>query len=135
MKMQQESGGTTFKSGSRVINCIVIQSSSQSTTQLTMSRPAELLAPDRSRLFPGFETYRLRPLDPARDVVAFPLPGSGATQGRVGYGQQQLGFKEVRSRIAWDHLDTNGTRGVYIDTDWNVVGFELSVGGPVVGWC
>lgn len=92
-----------------------------------MSRPAELLAPNRQLLFPRFETYRLHSIDPDTDLQAFKLPGDGATQSRVGYGEQQLGFKEVRARIAWDHLDTAGSRGAYVDKDWNVVAFELDV--------
>lgn len=91
------------------------------------SRPGELLAPDRARLFPRFETYRLKPLDPDTDVHAFPLPGQGATQSRVSYNSQQLGFREVRARIHWDHLDARDGRGVYVDTEWNVVAFELNV--------
>lgn len=90
------------------------------------SRPAELFTPDRALLNPRFETYRLQSLDPSA-ARGHRLPGEGATQSRVGYGKQQLGFKEVRSRISWDHLDARGGRGVYIDTEWNVVGFELDV--------
>lgn len=97
------------------------------------SRPGELFQPDRSRLYPRFETYRLHSLDPDSDVRGFKLPGSGATQSRVGYGEQQLGFKEVRARIAWDHLDAAGARGAYVDKDWNVVGFELGVSAPTGG--
>jgi len=92
-----------------------------------MSRQAELFAPARALLYPAFETYRLRSLDPDTDVAAFSLPGEGATQSRVGYNNQQLGFKEVRARIAFDHLETCGSRGVYVDAEWNVVGFELDV--------
>lgn len=92
-----------------------------------MSRPGELLASDRSLLLPNFETYKLHSLDPDTDVRGFALPGAGATQSRVGHSAQQLGFKEVRARIAHDHLDTSGGRGVYVDVDWNVVGFELNV--------
>jgi hypothetical protein len=87
-----------------------------------------LFPPNRTLLKPQFETYRLRSLDPTSDVVSYPLPGS-ATQSRVGY-QHQLSFKEVRARIAWDHLAVAGGRGVYVDTDWTVVGFELDVSGP-----
>lgn len=94
-----------------------------------MSRPAELLAPNRALMFPRFETYRLQSLDPDEDVVVHALPGAGATQSRVGYNSQQLSFKEVRSRISWDHLDTLGNRGVYVDAEWNVVAFEVDVSG------
>ncbi|BEJ11765.1 hypothetical protein CspHIS471_0202250 [Cutaneotrichosporon sp. HIS471] len=90
-----------------------------------MSRPAELLAADRDRLYPHFETYRLRPLDPDTDVRAYPLPNL-ATASRVSYTSQQLGFREVRGRIAWDHLDSLGRKGVYVDAEWNVVCFELN---------
>ena len=104
---------------------------SSSYTTLIMSasksRPAELFTPDRALLNPRFETYRLQSLDPSA-ARGHRLPGEGATQSRVGYGKQQLGFKEVRSRISWDHLDTRGGRGVYVDTEWKVVGFELDVG-------
>ncbi|CAK9783128.1 unnamed protein product [Cutaneotrichosporon oleaginosum] len=92
---------------------------------MSASRPAELLASDRARLFPRFETYRLRPLDPDTDVRAYTLPRP-ATASRVSYNSQQLGFREVRARIAWDHLDALGSTGVYVDTEWNVVGFELN---------
>lgn len=93
---------------------------------MSTSRPAELFTPDRKLLNPRFETYRLQSLDPSA-ARGHRLPGEGATQSRVGYGKQQLGFKEVRSRISWDHLDTRGNRGVYVDVEWNVVGFELDV--------
>lgn len=99
------------------------------------SRPAELLAADRTRLVPRFETYRLRPLDPDTDVHAFPLPGQGATQSRVSYNSQQLGFREVRARIAWNHLEAQGRRGVYVDKKWNVVCFELNVSCVPMAWC
>lgn len=87
-----------------------------------------LFPPNRSLLYPQFETYRLHPLDPTDDVHSYPLPGSGATQSRLEYGQHNLSFKEVRARIGWDHLaiDKEG-RGVYVDKDWNVVGFILDV--------
>lgn len=90
----------------------------------------ELMPATRALLAPAFETYRLRPLDPDTDVRAHLLPGSGATQSRVALSAH-LGFKEVRSRIAHNHLDTAGSRGVYVDAEWNVVGFELDVSG---GW-
>lgn len=98
------------------------------------SRPAELLSADRERLFPRFETYRLKPLDPDTDVQAFKLPRQGATQSRVSYNSQQLGFREVRARIAWDHLDAREGRGVYVDTEWNVVAFELDVSARIAHW-
>ncbi len=83
-------------------------------------------------LYPQFETYRLRSLDPEADVVSYPLPGAGATQSRVGYNQHHLSFKEVRARISWDHLAVGeGGRGVYVDTDWGVIGFSLDVGCSV----
>ncbi|OCF36925.1 hypothetical protein I317_05860 [Kwoniella heveanensis CBS 569] len=94
---------------------------------------SHLFPADRSLLFPQFETYRLRSLDPDTDLSFHPLPGGGATQSRVGYGGQNgsshLSFKEVRARIGWDHLAVNygSGRGVYVDTDWKVVGFELNV--------
>lgn len=88
-----------------------------------MSR-AELLPSDRSLLFPHFETYRLHSLDPS--VRGYALPGT-ATQSRVGHDAQQLSFREVRARISWNHLDTRGKRGVYIDSEWNIVGFQLDV--------
>ena len=87
-----------------------------------------LFPTDRSLTFPQFETYRLHPLDPDEDVSSYPLPGSGATQSRVGYNQHHLSFKEVRARIAWDHLAVgDGGRGVYIDVDWGIIGFVLDV--------
>ena len=88
---------------------------------------SHLFQPTRSLLYPQFETYRLHSLDPTDDVSTCALPGSGATQSRVGYNTHLLSFKETRARIAWDHLVTEGKGGVYIDADWNVVGFELNV--------
>lgn len=90
-------------------------------------RAAELFPSDKALLLPRFETYRLRSLDPENDVHAFNLPGEGATQGRAS-SQQQLSFREMRSRIGWNHLDTAHGWGVYIDAEWNVVGFQLEVG-------
>ncbi|ORX36833.1 hypothetical protein BD324DRAFT_651314 [Kockovaella imperatae] len=85
-----------------------------------------LFPPDRSLLFPQFETYRLQPLDPDEDVISFPLPGQGATQSRVGYNTHLLSFSEVKSRIEWNHLAAGqGRRGMYVDADWNVIGFQL----------
>lgn len=88
---------------------------------------SHLFQPDRSLLYPQFETYRLNPLDPDEDTSAYSLPGSGATQSRVGYNTHILSFKETRARVSWDHLTTYGRRGVYVDADWNVVGFQLDV--------
>ncbi|OXC66061.1 hypothetical protein AYX13_05107 [Cryptococcus neoformans] len=79
----------------------------------------------RSLIFPQFETYRLRSLDPSSDLSFSPLPQPGATQSRMEYNQQHLSFKEVRSRISWDHLSVSGRRGVYIDKVWGVVGFVI----------
>ncbi|WWD17454.1 hypothetical protein CI109_101895 [Kwoniella shandongensis] len=88
---------------------------------------SHLFPPDRSLLLPQFETYRLHSLDPDQDVTFHPLPGPGATQSRVGWGQQHLSFKEVRARIGWDHLAVGeGGRGVYVDKDWTVVGFVIA---------
>lgn len=84
-----------------------------------------LFPPDRSLLYPQFETYRLHPLDPQDDVTAHPLPGAGATQSRFGYNTHLLSFKETRARISFNHLSTDGRRGVYIDTEWNVIAFEI----------
>ncbi|WVQ82139.1 hypothetical protein IAT38_004267 [Cryptococcus sp. DSM 104549] len=87
---------------------------------------SHLFPPERSLLLPQFETYRLRSLDPDTDLATFPLPGPGATQSRMGYGQQHLSFKEVRGRIGWDHLAVGeGGRGIYVDKEWNVVGFVI----------
>ncbi|KAK8864249.1 hypothetical protein IAR55_001495 [Kwoniella newhampshirensis] len=88
---------------------------------------SHLFPSDRSLLLPQFETYRLHSLDPDQDVTFHPLPTPGATQSRVGRGQQHLSFKEVRARIGWDHLAVGeGGRGVYIDKDWGVVGFVIN---------
>lgn len=47
----------------------------------------------------------------------------------MGYNSHHLSFKEVRGRIGWDHLavGVDGRTGVYVDRDWNVVGFRLDV--------
>ncbi|ODO08201.1 hypothetical protein I350_03790 [Cryptococcus amylolentus CBS 6273] len=86
-----------------------------------------LYTPDRALLLPTFETYRLKSLDPSSNLLSFPLPPPGATQSRMGYSQQHLSFKEVRSRIGWDHLsvDEGGRRGMWVDGEWGVVGFTL----------
>lgn len=97
-----------------------------------------LFQTDRSTLYPQFETYRLHPLDPDEDIAAFHLPGEGATQSRVGYNKHTLTYKEVRARIGWNHLCVEGRRGVYVDAEWNIVGFQLDVGttspGLAMGW-
>ena len=98
---------------------------------------SHLFPPIRSLLHPQFETYSLHPLDPDTDVLSYPLPGSGATQSRVGYNQHHLSFKEVRARIGWDHLAVgDGGRAMYVDADWGVVGFVLDVGAllPLEDW-
>ncbi|WRT66192.1 uncharacterized protein IL334_003145 [Kwoniella shivajii] len=88
---------------------------------------SHLFPSDRSLLYPQFETYKLRPLDTETDLAVYPLPGSGATQSRFGYSSNHLSFKEVRSRISWDHLSVGqGARGVYVDKDWNVIGFVIN---------
>lgn len=87
-----------------------------------------LFAPDRSRLYPQFETYRLRSLSPNDDVEGFPLPGNGATQSRLEHGSHTLSFKETRDRIGWDHLSVDELgRGLYVDKDWTIIGFQLQV--------
>ncbi|EIW70824.1 hypothetical protein TREMEDRAFT_29211 [Tremella mesenterica DSM 1558] len=81
--------------------------------------------PNRALLYPQFETYRLDSIDSSTDTSSFPLPGP-ATQSRVGYHANHLSFKEVRSRISWDHLSIGPEgRGVYVDADWNIWGFTL----------
>jgi hypothetical protein len=87
-----------------------------------------LLQPDRTLLYPQFETYKLHSLDADDDLTSYPLPGAGATQSRVGYNHHHLSFKQVRDRIGWDHLAVGeGGRGVYVDVDWRIIGFELDV--------
>ncbi|KAI9639568.1 uncharacterized protein MKK02DRAFT_39884 [Dioszegia hungarica] len=85
-----------------------------------------LFPPDRALLYPQFETYRLHSLSPTEDVQGHRLPGSGTTQSRLEHGQHTLSFKETRDRIGWDHLAVNEQgRGIYVDKEWNIVGFEL----------
>lgn len=96
-------------------------------TKLQRQSRMALFPSTRSLIFPQFETYRLRSLDPSTDLSFSPLPQPGATQSRMGYNQQHLSFKEVRSRIGWDHLSVSGRRGVYIDKVWGVVGFVIQV--------
>jgi hypothetical protein len=94
----------------------------------THTKPMSYLFPsERALLYPQFETYRLHPLKAETNTASFPLPGSGATQSRVGYNAHHLSFKEVRARIGWDHLAVHGDVGIYIDKEWNVVGFRLDV--------
>jgi hypothetical protein len=89
---------------------------------------SHLFQPERSLLYPQFETYRLRSLDAEDDISSYRLPGAGATQSRVGYNQHHLSFKEVRDRIGWDHLAVGtGGRGMYIDLEWKVIGLQLDV--------
>lgn len=89
---------------------------------------AHLFQPDRSLLYPQFETYRLHSLDVDEDTAGYKLPGNGATQSRVGYNQHHLSFKEVRGRIGWDHLSVgSGGRAMYIDADWKTIGVQLDV--------
>lgn len=88
-----------------------------------------LFPTERALLYPQFETYRLHSLDPDEDVVLYRLPGEGATQSRVGYNKHTLTYKEVKARIGWNHLCVQGRRGVYVDAEWNIVGFELAVSG------
>jgi hypothetical protein len=86
----------------------------------------------RSLLYPQFETYRLKSLDQETDLTSHSLPIPGATQSRVAYATSQhlLSFKEVRARIAWNHLATGSSgRGVYIDAEMGVVGFTIDVRG------
>ncbi|WVW83717.1 hypothetical protein I302_105738 [Kwoniella bestiolae CBS 10118] len=87
-----------------------------------------LFPPDKSLLYPQFETYRLQPLSPDDNLLEYPLPDPGSTQSRVGYNTSSyLSFKEVRNRIGWDHLVVNEDGvGVYVDRDWGVVGFIIS---------
>ncbi|WVQ67850.1 uncharacterized protein L199_006055 [Kwoniella botswanensis] len=84
-----------------------------------------LFPPDKSLLYPQFETYKLQSLDSDNDLLEYPLPEPGSTQSRVGYNTSSyLSFKEVRNRIGWDHLSVNADGvGVYVDKDWGVVGF------------
>jgi hypothetical protein len=90
---------------------------------------SHLFPPDRALLYPQFETYRLASLDADDDLTSYRLPAAGATQSRVGYNHHHLSFKEVRDRIGWDHLSIGkGGRGVYVDAEWKVVGFQLDVG-------
>ena len=89
---------------------------------------SHLFQPDRSLLYPQFETYRLHSIDVDEDTASYKLPGNGATQSRVGYNHHLLSFKEVRDRIGWNHLAVgSGGRGIYIDIDWRIIGFQLGV--------
>lgn len=97
---------------------------------------AHLFQPDRSLLYPQFETYRLRSLDVDEDTASYRLLGNGATQSSVGYNNHHLSFKEVRGRIGWDHLAVgSGGRAVYIDVDWKVIGLQLDVCCPPASCC
>lgn len=89
---------------------------------------SHLFQADRSLLYPQFETYRLQSIDADDDISSYRLPGAGATQSRVGYNQHHLSFKEVRDRIGFDHLAVgSGGRGLYIDLEWKIIGFQLDV--------
>jgi hypothetical protein len=87
-----------------------------------------IFAPDRDRLYPQFETYRLHSLSPSDDVQGYRLPIEGPTQSRLEHGSHTLSFKETRDRIGHDHLavDARG-RGVYIDRSNAIIGFVIQV--------
>ena len=104
------------------------QATSVSASFVIRFTMSHLFQPDRSLLYPQFETYRLHSIDVDEDTSSHKLPGNGATQSRVGYNNHLLSFKEVRDRIGWNHLAVgSGGRGIYIDTDWKIVGFQLGV--------
>lgn len=119
-----------METGIRRSNPLAVSNVTSLSPASTMSH---LFPPNRSLLYPQFETYRLHPLDPQEDVTAYALPGQGATQSRIGYNTHLLSFKETRARISWDHLSTQGKRGVYVDAEWNVIGFELNVSIDIGG--
>jgi hypothetical protein len=80
--------------------------------------------PDRSLLNPKFEGYKLDPLEQAQCARSYPLLGEGATQSTV---SSQLGsqpsFKEVQSRISFNHLFAgfNSNEAAYVDKSGNVI--------------
>ncbi|WWC70371.1 uncharacterized protein I206_104321 [Kwoniella pini CBS 10737] len=91
-----------------------------------------IFQPTKSLLYPQFESYKLKPLDPEENILEYELPGQGATQSRFSnYSSSfsnHLNFKEVKNRIGWDHLYMNykTKKGIYIDKEWNVIGFSIN---------
>lgn len=92
----------------------------------------KLFQPDSTLSYPQFNTYRLSDLPPAASLQtrAHPL-GHVATASRIP-ASRQLAFKEIQSRVGWDHTAAGPSSNeiCYIDENYNVVVVSIGVSLP-----
>jgi hypothetical protein len=90
-----------------------------------------VLIPDRSKLNPAFEAYRLHsPADADDTVVRRPLRSAVIPTGREHRAYQApLGRAQVSARAKRNHLtvDQSGSRALFVDSAKDVILVELDV--------
>lgn len=88
-----------------------------------------LFQPDSALSYPHFNTYRLSDLPSTASLSTHELPSQHvATASRIP-ARRQLAFKEIQSRVGWDHLagGTSPNEICYIDEAYNVITVSIGV--------
>ena len=86
--------------------------------------PTNRLLPDRSLLSPQFEGYKLNPLSQTSSLSLFALPGTGVTQSTVSglsHRGAMISYREVESRIGFNHLAVGEGVVAYVGRDGSVI--------------
>ena len=78
-------------------------------------------ATNRTLLNPGFESYKLSPLDESEHVRRFPLTNQPTQANVSGRTKTPLSFEEVQARIKHNHLGLaiDGREAAYVDKELN----------------
>jgi hypothetical protein len=108
---------------------------SNSLFALSRIRVMPVLIPDRSKLNPAFEAYRLHsPADADDTVVRRPLRSAVIPTGREHRAYQApLGRAQVSARAKRNHLtvDQSGSRALFVDSARDVILVELDVSAVI----
>jgi hypothetical protein len=104
------------------------QSRSKGTEVVAMTA-VNIFQPNPSLSYPQFNTYRLSSLPSSSQLTTHSLPSQYVTTAsRVASGQP-LGFKEIQSRVGWDHLaaGTDQNEVCYVNEGYEVVQVTIEV--------
>jgi hypothetical protein len=89
----------------------------------------KLFQPDSALSYPHFNTYRLSDLPPTASLRTHALPSQHvATASRIP-ASRQLAFKEIQSRVGWDHAagGLSPNEICYIDEAYKIVTVSIGV--------
>ena len=89
----------------------------------------KLFQPNSALSYPQFNTYRLSDLPSAATLRTYALPAQHvASTSRIS-ASRQLAFKEIQSRVGWDHTAGGSSPNeiCYIDETYNVVKVSIGV--------